>query len=102
MDKTPRRVVPAAMAVLCALATSFACTPAAPPDPEPKSPPNIVYILADDLGYGELGVYGQELIETRQVLCRPPPAHVIERQHGVRLAAAEIGLQFDHRVSRST
>lgn len=26
--------------------------------------PNIVYILADDLGYGELGVYGQKHIET--------------------------------------
>ena len=29
---------------------------------EPK--PNIIYILADDLGYGELGCYGQEIIET--------------------------------------
>ncbi|UBM58191.1 arylsulfatase [Marinilongibacter aquaticus] len=29
--------------------------------------PNIVYILADDLGYGELGVYGQELIETPNI-----------------------------------
>ncbi|WP_316837340.1 arylsulfatase [Pedobacter nutrimenti] len=26
--------------------------------------PNIVYILADDMGYGELGCYGQEKIET--------------------------------------
>ncbi|MEM6804396.1 MAG: arylsulfatase [Bacteroidota bacterium] len=26
--------------------------------------PNIIYILADDLGYNELGIYGQEHIET--------------------------------------
>jgi arylsulfatase A len=26
--------------------------------------PNIVFILADDLGYGDIGVYGQEKIET--------------------------------------
>lgn len=29
--------------------------------------PNIVYILADDLGYGELGEYGQEKIETPNI-----------------------------------
>ncbi len=29
--------------------------------------PNIVYILADDLGYGELGVYGQEKIQTPNI-----------------------------------
>jgi len=29
--------------------------------------PNIVYILADDLGYGDLGCYGQEKIETPHI-----------------------------------
>ncbi|WP_083425874.1 arylsulfatase [Zhouia amylolytica] len=32
-----------------------------------SSKPNIIYILADDLGYGELGAYGQEKIETPNI-----------------------------------
>lgn len=32
-----------------------------------KPKPNIIYILADDMGYGELGVYGQEKIETPNI-----------------------------------
>ena len=31
------------------------------------TPPNIIYILADDLGYGEIGAYGQEIIETPNI-----------------------------------
>ena len=29
-----------------------------------NSKPNIIYIFADDLGYGELGCYGQQKIKT--------------------------------------
>ena len=32
--------------------------------PKPQSTPSIVFILADDLGYGDLGCYGQKKIRT--------------------------------------
>src|SRR5919107_1213704 len=31
---------------------------------QPKSRPNVIYIYADDLGYGETGPYGQQKIKT--------------------------------------
>lgn len=47
--------------------------------------PNIIYILADDLGYGDLGCYGQELFKTPNID-----------------ALAASGMKFTHHYSGST
>ena len=33
----------------------------------PAAPPNIIFIMADDLGYGDLGCFGQRRIQTPQI-----------------------------------
>ena len=48
--------------ILLAMLAAWTCIGAAHAGDSRK--PNIIYILADDLGYGDLGCYGQKKIKT--------------------------------------
>ncbi|MFO7670746.1 MAG: arylsulfatase [Bacteroidales bacterium] len=52
------------IAILFLLVTLTGCGARQPYGSENPAPPNIIYILADDLGYGDLGCYGQDKFST--------------------------------------
>lgn len=45
----------------------LACQTQSPENEPQDDKPNIIYILADDMGYGDLGAYGQKKIETPNI-----------------------------------
>lgn len=49
------------------LLQSFSCTQNPEHSPEKHQTPNIIFIMADDLGYGDIGVYGQQKIQTPNI-----------------------------------
>ena len=73
--------------VLGIAVVGLALSAVATASPQRSSPrkPNIIFILADDLGYGEVGCYGQTKIRTPNI---------------DRLAAQ--GMRFTHHYSGNT
>src|SRR4051794_39139781 len=48
-------------------APSRTCAAAEQPDPRRPNVPNIVFILADDQGWGDLGCYGNKVLRTPNI-----------------------------------
>ena len=67
MKNTRKSLSKLAVFALLALSGCGAIDQPAPNSTSEHTPPNIVFIMADDLGYGHLGSYGQQKIETPNI-----------------------------------
>lgn len=99
------------------LGAIFSCKPATEPEKEEVVKPNIVLIMADDMGYNELGVYGQKMIQTPHIdqlakegmrftnfyagntVCGPSRCSMMTGRHpGNASVRGNIGMQGDNPV----
>ncbi len=64
MKHTKSMTVAVAIAATLPAAVAAKKAPKAPENPNPRNLPNIVFILADDLGIGDIGPYGQRGFRT--------------------------------------
>ena len=55
---------PTGQVAVIVLVSMVLCVRVARTEADPPPRPNVIFILADDLGYGDLGCYGQKLIKT--------------------------------------
>ncbi|WP_198931789.1 sulfatase-like hydrolase/transferase [Labilibacter marinus] len=58
------KVITSVVIVLCMCLNACTSTSENKPAKKNLAKPNIIILLADDMGYGELGCYGQKLIKT--------------------------------------
>jgi len=67
MVKSPMRLTCTTLLRSAAILAAIAASAVARPTAAAERLPNIIFIMADDLGYGDLGCYGQQRIQTPHI-----------------------------------
>ena len=67
IQNSPNLLVAKLLLALCLSSASSFAAPAPGSGPTPGRKPNIVFLVADDLGYGDLGVQGDKEVRTPHI-----------------------------------